>query len=797
MIKQTTQSDIPFGTKADTLLRLAAIGFHVPPLRCYTVPQWRAASSEVINDIQTTFTSSALLAVRSSALAEDGVSCSHAGAFHSELNVNALETDKLQEAIEAVVASMTGGDDQFFVQPMVLDVEMSGVIMTRTLDDGSPYYTINYDDTSGRTDTVTSGTGAHKMVYIYHGAKDDDFDSPRLRSVVLFARSLEAVFHSIPLDIEFALDKSETIYLLQVRQISAQSNWECEMTGRVSERFQFVEQYIKASMAPRYGLFGEKTTFGLMPDWNPAEMIGVHPKPLAFSIYRELITRRTWSTARAKMGYRNLPPTELMVSISGRPYIDVRNSFNSFLPDGLPDSICKRLVNAWLDRLDSNPNYHDKIEFEVVHTIADLDFKQSFAERYPNLLSATEFAEYALRLRDLTRNALRPQGTLSKALNRVSELRSKQELQRTQVDDYNVFDSGLRLKQLLEECIRLGTIPFAVIARHGFIAESLLRSAVRQGAISQERVEEFKRSIRTISGELTKDFSEVCRGRMAKEDFIAAYGHLRPGTYDILSQPYKNRPDIFANATAPEIPELHSKFRFTSTEKKTFGLLLEENGLHTAPQQFLEYAAAAVAGREYAKFIFTRHVSEILDTLTLWGERFALCPEDVAMLPIGFIVDSTFSPLPIGEKEYFLEHIEEQKILYELGRSFKLSYIIRSARDVYIVPQHRNTPNFITNKRLQADIVHLDSSSSSDTDLSGKIICIESADPGYDWIFTRDIGGLITRYGGANSHMAIRCAEYSLPAAIGCGDMLFEKIKKSSACLLDCAEKNITAVNSA
>ena len=27
-----------------------------------------------------------------------------------------------------------------------------------------------------------------------------------------------------------------------------------------------------------------------MPDWNPAEIIGIKPKPLALSLYQELIT---------------------------------------------------------------------------------------------------------------------------------------------------------------------------------------------------------------------------------------------------------------------------------------------------------------------------------------------------------------------------------------------------------------------------------------------------------------------------------------------------------------------------
>jgi phosphohistidine swiveling domain-containing protein len=70
---------------------------------------------------------------------------------------------------------------------------------------------------------------------------------------------------------------------------------------------------------------------------------------------------------------------------------------------------------------------------------------------------------------------------------------------------------------------------------------------------------------------------------------------------------------------------------------------------------------------------------------------------------------------------------------------------------------------------------------------AGKVTLIERADPGYDWIFLSPIAGLITKYGGSNSHMAIRCAELGIPAAIGCGEQIFEQLQKSESVLLDCA----------
>ena len=67
-------------------------------------------------------------------------------------------------------------------------------------------------------------------------------------------------------------------------------------------------------------------------------------------------------------------------------------------------------------------------------------------------------------------------------------------------------------------------------------------------------------------------------------------------------------------------------------------------------------------------------------------------------------------------------------------------------------------PNFITEKAINSEIKVL-SKKNMNENLKDKIILIENADPGYDWIFGYKISGLITKHGGVNSHMAIRCQE--------------------------------------
>ena len=76
-------------------------------------------------------------------------------------------------------------------------------------------------------------------------------------------------------------------------------------------------------------------------------------------------------------------------------------------------------------------------------------------------------------------------------------------------------------------------------------------------------------------------------------------------------------------------------------------------------------------------------------------------------------------------------------------------------------------------------------------DLAGAIIMLPSADPGYDWIFSRNIAGFITKYGGVNSHMAIRAGELSIPAIVGAGEILYASWANANSLTIDCTGRRV------
>ena len=102
--------------------------------------------------------------------------------------------------------------------------------------------------------------------------------------------------------------------------------------------------------------------------------------------------------------------------------------------------------------------------------------------------------------------------------------------------------------------------------------------------------------------------------------------------------------------------------------------------------------------------------------------------------------------------------------------------------------------NFITKKSICGEIIILNSNDFSNNDIDGKIVLIENADPGFDWIFSHKIIGLITKFGGVASHMSIRSAEFNLPAAIGCGSTIYDYVKNSKKIEMNCATEQIKRI---
>jgi glutamine kinase len=801
-----TFSKFVLGTKAQTLENLRGKLQHSIVLEQiqFTQGQWEEEPSRILQEMTTKFYNDKII-IRSSAIEEDSWTQSHAGKFLSKVVDRASDTDSVKNSIALIIECFENNGqnkhDQIFVQPFLKNVMLSGVLFTRDLETGAHYLVINYDKRAGETDGVTSGCVDSLSTYFYYKkASLSDFEEHYLKLINMTSELEELICHDA-LDIEFAIDSDGECYLLQIRPMIF-NNQQLLVDGQdFDEEIDLVRQTLRNLYKRRPFLYGETTVFANMPDWNPAEMIGTSPRPLALSLYQYLITDYVWASARSASGYRDVYPNPLMFSFAGHPYIDVRTSFNSFLPDQLSPELSEKLVNHYIERLTKYPELHDKVEFEIAFTCFTLDFDTQSRRLIEDGFKASEINILKRALLDLTNNIVTSRkASIDEQLDLISKLKERTE-NISDIEFQGIEEMFPIVAYLLDDCIRYGTMPFSILARYAFIATSFLKSFKQLDIFSDTELEQFLMSIPTVATKMSYDLSLLNQGSISRNNFLSSYGHLRPGTYDILSPRYDEAFEMYFETSqekssmgqeilVPKNPNENNPSAIFMEKREQISELLRGFGLEFSPEILLDFIVKSIQHRELAKFEFTKNVSRVLQLLGLFRDKMGLEKEDISYLPVKEVLNFRNQNSTCSFKRDILRIIESNKKLYKITQAIRLPNLIASTTDVDSFHFQGEQPNYITSKKITGNVVNLDSYTEKN-DFNGKILVIEKADPGYDWIFSHQIAGFITKYGGVASHMAIRAAEFGLPAAIGCGELIFKQLANAKVVELNCSTRQI------
>jgi len=764
---------LQFSTKAKTLKTLSGLlkTAKVADICSFTVSDFFTRKESCLDDVKKL---NPPWIVRSSSTTEDCNSFSNAGAFSSLMNVN---SSTLEEAIISVIKSY--GDyrdnDEVLIQPMLDNVICAGVAFSHDPNTCSPYRIINWSE-DGRTDTVTSGSGGKTW---QHSANCTKAIPNSIQPVLTLIDELLDLFGGIPIDLEFALTghgDAQILWLLQARPLVLVK--EVETNEAQYQRLEIIKSHLERCINRHPFLMGEKTIYGVMPDWNPAEIIGIRPKPLALSLYKELVTDSIWAYQRHNYGYKNLRSFPLLTHFYGLPYIDVRLSFNSFVPGNLDENLGNRLVDYYLERLVSQPTLHDKVEFDVVFSCFSFDIFSRLDSLKDFGFSNDDIIQIVSSLRKLTNRIINPKSGLwitdSEKISILNKRRSTLLNSRLSILD--------RIYWLLEDTKRYGTLPFAGLARAGFVAVQFLKSLVSTGIFSNEDYDLFLSSVSTVSGQLAWD-----RSNLDKSSFLAQYGHLRPGTYDIESHRYDEAPDLYFDwSKRTDPPAQREPFKIALDQMQEISKLLTSYEIDVDAVGLLEFIKRAIELRESSKFNFTRNLSDALALIAQYGSMEGYTREDLAYCDIRVFSDMHISA--INKNLALRTSIDHGKLRYEETRRLSLPPLIVNPDDIFSFELPQADPNYITQKQITANVVN-----SEDPDgIANAIVCIPNADPGFDWLFSRRISGLITAWGGVNSHMAIRAGELGLPAVIGAGEQLYNRWSRAKKLHLDCGNRRVS-----
>lgn len=785
MKERNIHSEI-LSTKANTLHALRSVLklSRIEEMYILRIGDFFADREKVCREIMEQFAGCRIV-VRSSSTNEDSMRRSNAGHYRSVLDVDSADLSQIIASVEAVIHSYRKDIEvleleQVLIQRQAERVICSGVIFTRDLQGNRPYYLINYDD-GGATDSVTGGRGG-KTLWVSRSASADNLPAP-WSGLLLAVQEAEQILEGLALDIEFAVDADGEVILFQIRPLVA---------GYRTEKVMDDSEYFarKAVIRKHYlsvpGMLSDTMLLSDMAFWNPSEIIGANPRSLDYSLYRRIITSGAWNEGLLPLGYRKVEG-DLMYRLGNKPYVSLDKSFFALQPAAIPDNLSKRLAHFYADKLRKNLTAHDKIEFEIVYTSYDFTTKERSRELLSAGFSEEERSLLLTELKRLTDHAIAAQHEMlvgdRALLDRLNALREQTLQTAEEMDHHRIIDA---IRKLLDAISADGVAPFARQARMAFMARAFCLTLVEAGDFTEDEMDRFMTSVSTVSSQFEADFNAYSAGRLDRDTFDRKYGHLRTGTYDIRTDRYDKLTFRPVSGRKQNFPGKREKYRLDETR---LSAALDRAGIESTPAAFMDFLTCAIEQREYFKFEFTRSLSLVLELIQKLGEQLQISRNELSWLRVEDLNEVPAGCTASGLKALWEDRIERRAKNYEKDRQLILPEVVLSPESLDLIPVYEARPNFITSKAAEGEVVLLEEE--PDADLADKIVVVPKADPGYEWIFAKSIKGFITKYGGAASHMAIRCAEFEIPAAIGCGEKIYSEVSKMSYLRIDCKAEKI------
>ena len=720
------------------------------------IPYFKEIYLNDLNNIENIVDSfSQKIMIRSNSSSEDKDYSSSAGKYLSIGPIEKTDLETIKKSWEMVINSYEEQDNQSVIfQNYIENAKSVSVLTSYKVGSDSAYRTFSTYYGS-ETDAITSGKYSEINNFFMHRSFDILPKKYEKYNVYLkIITQLEDLFKNKQLDIEMVLDKNNSPQLLQVRPLMGKKlNKESIFEEKdVIDRNLKNYKKLNKTTADR---FGTNQIYSNMSDMNPAEMIGKKPDNIAFGLYKFMFTDTTWNIQRGEFGYRKYSGGKLMELFNNVAYINVNHSLNSFLTRNLQKESCEEIINYQLNKLKENPHLHDSIEFDISRSSYVFDTVEEFSKEYKNIISPSEIIKWH---NDLIQIDTQNKSTLEKNKKIILSTFSK-------LDKSFEYSKKENIK-LIRDTMAL---PFTHHSRLGFVYFAQLNSLLEKEVISEDQKKLLLLSVNSISTKMKADAYEVKIGKKTLEGFLDVYGHIRAGNYNLLSSNLKNNlnftESLINNSEQPLEDNILPKDIYTNIEE-----YFTINEIPLEASAWIDMFQEGISTRENSKFYYTKGIDGILNEV---GEKNTSDRELFDLLDIEFNEENT----------------SDMRL-----KNVLMPDLITSNEDFYFYEEMSKNGNYIGQGTVIGDVLLIENEANRPNNLENKIVVIPAADPGWDWIFNYKIKSLVTKYGGPNSHMAIRCAEHNIPAILGVGENNFTVISNSKSLKIDFSNEGFSNV---
>ncbi len=672
-------------------------------------------------------------------------------------------------------------DIPILVQPMLRDVTMSGVVLSRDGQLDSDYYVVDFDDESDCTGGVARGAPASTC---YLDRRLEGKALGRFERLIGVMRELEALFGGAALDVEFAELPTGSIVVLQCRPLPLR-----EPAGRGSTIGESPRTRLLHAQARVSDLAGSRTILSNAADFAPSALLGERPRPLAVSLWSAIFDEGgAIAAARASQGYFDIGDTRLLLMLGGAAYVDLRASLNSLVPATLPEAVRGRMVDAWLDDLERHPCIHDRFESELAqpHYVLGLErvldalpgVSESDATRVADALRAQTRALFAGATEAIRSDLADCRGALRKSAKLATKLgRARASIAHRQL--------VLEFEALLESVTLKVARPLMRLDRLYRACDAMLDSIRRRRLIAPDWVDRFRAVPAGARALLRVDLVRLLDREIDSDVLMERHGAIRPSPFALGSPRLADcREEVVEELLDAVRPEANIRsgwpadLRKLDTELTAAGLDFDARTLFTT-------ADKVASARAEAERILHVLLSDLLGLVDRIGDALGVDSDELEEIPVVEIL-ALSERAPEAAADSIRAGARAARSEREANARRRLPPILVGVEELERVLVPDGQPYYAGDRPVSAVPIRITRQCQpSRIQLSGRLVVLEVADSSFAWILDQPIAGLITAWGGATSPLARRCAEARIPAAIGVGHEMHLLLQQTGLVTLD------------
>ena len=192
------------------------------------------------------------------------------------------------------------------------------------------------------------------------------------KTIVINAiKEIEELYGDIEaLEIKFGIDSIDNVVIYQVRPFVELFDKPMALTDK---------EFFDAKSFAKCDYLDTNHVLSDMASWRPAEILGLNPRPLDCSLYKEFITSGKWNESISHFGYAT-EINDIMQKIGNKPYISVEYSIAGLTPKSLSSNIKFKLKEYYIDKLKKKPQLHERLERDLIFNCYDFASKDKLME---------------------------------------------------------------------------------------------------------------------------------------------------------------------------------------------------------------------------------------------------------------------------------------------------------------------------------------------------------------------------------------------------------------------------------